>query len=165
MQFAARYSLMALATVAFVNQSQAGHLLVDNQSDIPIYCYSSRSGDYPTKPSAPPYDKVAPGDNYYGAYAGKDDNVGVAVHCSDEPYVPGNNEYLLQLTVKDGVSYSDISPVNGDPFLRYQRALEFDDSDCPVYKCPPGDSQECEWPISLVCDTEEDLYMSIGGKH
>lgn len=96
--------------------------------------------------------------------ANAQDNIGVNVHCGVESSVSDSNQYQLELAVKDGVSYGDLSAVNGDPFLKYQRAINYPGTTCDEAECAAG-STSCDWPLSMNCNTEADMYMYLCGTY
>lgn len=60
---------LALSAMAmFANMVQGGSLIVKNMCSFPIYCYSSSACGGCQIPSAPPFDEVAAGSSYTGAY-------------------------------------------------------------------------------------------------
>lgn len=98
-------------------------------------------------------------------YASKyQDNIGVNVHCGLDSGVSDSDQYQLELAVDKGVSYADLSAVNGNPFLEYQRALNYPGTTCADTECAAG-STSCDWPVSINCNTEADAYMYLCGTY
>ncbi|KAK8074582.1 hypothetical protein PG997_009245 [Apiospora hydei] len=90
------------------------------------------------------------------------DNVGVSLKCDvNEDLL---HPYQLESTISNGIAYYDLSAINGDPFLAYQRTAVFPGpghhTACPVLHCEPGQT-DCEWPRLETCNSTGEILLVL----
>jgi hypothetical protein len=119
-----------------------------NGCSFSMYCRAARGADAanPVGAESAPVE-VPAGSTYASPYPALDDSVGVNIKCATTSALSSSDLYQIEATVANGVTWANLSPVNGVPFLQYSRSLRVVDSDpasCRVLSCSPGDTS-CEW--------------------
>ncbi|KAK8122629.1 hypothetical protein PG984_011299 [Apiospora sp. TS-2023a] len=152
----------AFAVLSLSTGALAGVNRVLNNCPFDIYCASAKG---PEGGSAigtfTPTRLVASGDeaNFMST---DNNNVGVSLKCDvNEDLL---HPYQMESTISNGVAYYDLSAVDADPFIDYQRTAVFPGpnhhTDCPVLHCEPGQTS-CEWPFMETCVTTGDLLLVL----
>ncbi|KAI0097270.1 hypothetical protein GGR51DRAFT_566714 [Nemania sp. FL0031] len=145
-------SLIGLSLLAAFPQAYAGNLLVYNACPFQIWCASAKN-DASFSETIP----VAAGGTYLSPKPAMNDNIGAVVKCALNPSL--HPVYQLELAVKDGRSWLDLSHEDGSPFLGHHRHAQIDGSECTI-DCQPGESN-CDYPTSVDCFSQGDAVMTL----
>lgn len=54
--------------------------------------------------------------------------------------------------------------MNGDPFINYERAINYPGTNCQKAECAAG-STSFDGSLSMNCNTEADIYMYLCGTY
>ncbi|KAI1770210.1 hypothetical protein F4818DRAFT_446506 [Hypoxylon cercidicola] len=148
-------NMLKLATVvlsAALPTVLGGNLIAVNNCPFEVWCYAAKNDGT----SAPSVQVGGNGGMYQSPLPALDDNVGSVLKCSMNPDL--GQPFQMELAVQDGRSWFDLSAIDGDPFLQYQRHADVA-GQC-VLHCDPG-SSSCEYPVQVDCATTEDAWMSL----
>ncbi|KAI0408460.1 hypothetical protein F4802DRAFT_594394 [Xylaria palmicola] len=130
----------------------AGNLIAQNNCNFPIWCGAAKN-DGTFSPSV----QVPAGGQYLSPKPAYNDNVGAVAKCG---MTPGLLEpYQLELAVKDGRSWLDLSSITAAPFKPFHRHAEIAGTEC-VLDCQPWQG-ECEYPTSVDCQSMGDAIMTL----
>ncbi|KAI1329433.1 hypothetical protein F5Y16DRAFT_397355 [Xylariaceae sp. FL0255] len=149
---------LQIATIALLGaipSALGGNMIAINHCTFPIYC----RGDINGATTEAPITLVSPGSTYVSPNPAANDNIGVVVKCDTNSAV--TNPYQLEVTVDDGVTYMDLSALDGDPFLAYNRAASIPGTTCNL-ECDPG-STSCEFSSEgvVTCVSTGDITMTL----
>ncbi|KAK3940323.1 hypothetical protein QBC46DRAFT_435154 [Diplogelasinospora grovesii] len=147
------YNLIATAfsllTIFGIDSVLAGNLAVLNNCPFPIFCAGARNDG-----SGSGVNQVNGGAMYVNPYPALNDNVGVVAKCQTTPDLL--HPYQLEVAIKDGTSWVDLSTVDG--------------TGCAQLTCAPNDNS-CEWcapgnptcpdPRKIVCPSQNDVVLHL----
>ncbi|KAI1291465.1 hypothetical protein F5Y03DRAFT_400693 [Xylaria venustula] len=149
--------LALISCFSLAPQVYSKWLIAKNNCAFEIYCAGAKNNGAFT-----PISKVLPGQSYQSTLAADNDNIGTVLKCGLDP--PLLKPFQMELTVQYGKSWMDLSALDGDPFLPYQRYAEVDGGLCPI-DCPPGVADPCEWPNGQqTCMTTGDATLYLCSK-
>ncbi|KAI0540302.1 hypothetical protein GGR58DRAFT_499307 [Xylaria digitata] len=109
--------IAALSLLAALPQALGGYLHAYNSCKFKIWCSGAKNGGFFTEVS-----EVPPG-TWYRSDLEATGDVGAVLKCALNPY--NREPFQIELNVDNtGVSWLDISAIDGDPFLQYHRHAE-----------------------------------------
>lgn len=110
-------SIATLSFLAALPQVFAGNLLVDNSCDFSIYCAGAKNDGTFTEVV-----HVAAGDILQSLKPANNDNVGAVLKCALDQSL--ETVYQMEMAVRDGKTWLDLSSLDGAPFVAYHRHAE-----------------------------------------
>lgn len=108
-----------LSLLSLVPQALATFLKVQNNCAFEIYCAGAKNDGRFTN-----VQNVLPGALYKSELAGDNDNIGTVAKCALNPHI--QHPFQMEVAVRNGNTFLDLSAVDGDPFLPYDRYAEVD---------------------------------------
>ncbi|KAI1437065.1 hypothetical protein GGR50DRAFT_692562 [Xylaria sp. CBS 124048] len=148
------FKLLAVSILSVLPRALAGNIVIHNQCTFAMWCGAAKN-DGTFTPSL----QVVPGQSYLSPKpAGNRENIGVVVKCGMDAHLL--QPWQVEMNVAtDGVTYLDLSSIDGSPFLAYHRHAEIPGTTC-VIDCPPWTS-DCDYPYNVVCHSQGDLSVTI----
>ncbi|KAI1190858.1 hypothetical protein F5B17DRAFT_427145 [Nemania serpens] len=147
-------SIATLSFLAALPQVFAGNLLVDNSCDFSIYCAGAKNDGTFTEVV-----HVAAGDILQSLKPANNDNVGAVLKCALDQSL--ETVYQMEMAVRDGKTWLDLSSLDGAPFVAYHRHAEIPGTTCTL-DCAAGETA-CEWPTSVDCISNGDAILTLCG--
>ncbi|KAI3333931.1 hypothetical protein F4824DRAFT_502633 [Ustulina deusta] len=128
------HHLAAVPFVSLLPQTFAKWLIAKNECPFEIWCAGAKN-DRTFTPSS----LVLPGQMYWSQLTADNDNIGAVLKCALNPQV--QQPYQMEVNVQYGLSWLDLSAIDGDPFLAYHRHAEINWTETiyhPLYDNPLG---------------------------
>ncbi|KAI1369840.1 hypothetical protein F5Y08DRAFT_347414 [Xylaria arbuscula] len=144
--------LARLVLCCLASQALALYLKVQNNCPFEVYCSGAKNDRTFTDIST-----VPAGARYQSQLTGANNNIGTVVKCALNSYI--QHPFQMEVTVSNGATFLDLSAVDGDPFLSFDRYAEVDGGLCAI-DCP-AHTKSCEWPYHTDCLTTDDLTMYL----
>ncbi|KAI1263666.1 hypothetical protein F5Y18DRAFT_428946 [Xylariaceae sp. FL1019] len=144
-------SFLALSLV-IAPQALAGDLRVQNHCSFAIWCAGAKNDG-----TAEASHQIGSGGSYTSSKPANNDNIGAVLKCGTDSRLA--HPYQMEMAVQNGVSYLDLSAIDGDPFLSYHRHAEIPGTSC-VLDCLAG-STDCEWPRLVTCKGQDDATLFL----
>ncbi|KAI1429820.1 hypothetical protein F5Y12DRAFT_795353 [Xylaria sp. FL1777] len=107
----------AIAYTFLAPQILAKWLSARNECPFDVWCAGAKNDGTFT-----PSTKISQGQTYRSELTADDNNIGAVLKCALDPYI--QQPYQMEVTVRRGLTWLDLSAVNGDPFLDYHRHAE-----------------------------------------
>ncbi|KAI8624331.1 hypothetical protein F5Y19DRAFT_480709 [Xylariaceae sp. FL1651] len=143
----------AVMLLAILPQALAGSLRVHNTCSFDIWCDGAKNDGKPPSPAV----KVSSGQTYVSPKRANNDNIGAVLKCGTTKALP--NPYQMEIAVDKGISYLDLSAIDGDPFLSHHRHAAIPGTSC-VLDCPAG-STACEYPKTVTCKSQGEVTLTL----
>ncbi|KAK5626400.1 hypothetical protein RRF57_002115 [Xylaria bambusicola] len=146
------FGLTTLSLLFLATPASAAVLKALNLCPFEIYCGGAKNDGTFSNTT-----KVPSGALYRSPLQANNDNIGTVLKCAlnDQLQQP----FQMEVNIQFGITWFDLSAVDGDPFLAYHRYAEVDSGLCPL-DCPPY-TKNCEWPVQLTCLTMNDSTMYL----
>ncbi|KAI0434176.1 hypothetical protein F5Y09DRAFT_357521 [Xylaria sp. FL1042] len=148
--------LAVISCLCLSQQAFAGWLFAKNECSFEVWCAGAKNDGTFTE-----IRKVLPGQLYRSDLPAQNNNIGTVVKCAMNDAI--HQPYQLEVNVENGLTWLDLSSIDGNPFLGYHRHAEVNGGLCAL-DCPPG-STACEYPVTMTCKTQADatLYLCSQG--
>ncbi|KAI1118411.1 hypothetical protein F5Y14DRAFT_263783 [Nemania sp. NC0429] len=147
-------SIAAFAVLAALPQAFAGNLLVDNSCEFSIFCAGAKNDGTFTEVV-----EVGGGEVLQSLKPANNDNIGAVLKCGLDNTL--QNVYQMEMAVRDGKTWLDLSSLDGSPFVAYRRRAEIPGTTCAL-DCQAGQTN-CEWPTSVDCISDGDAILTLCG--
>lgn len=110
-------SVAAISVLAALPQAFAGNLIIDNSCDFSIYCAGAKNDGTFTEVI-----RVAAGEALQSLKPANNDNIGAVLKCGMDDTL--ESVYQMEMAVRDGKTWLDLSALDGSPFVAYHRHAE-----------------------------------------